>query len=132
MTLDPRTPVLVGSGQFQHHAAGLDDALDPATLMSEAIGLAVADAGLASLRHVDSVRVVSLLSWKYGNPARVVADQCGLTTDEYATSANGGNSPQSLVNRSAIQIQAGEMDIAVLMAASRGERACAPAEKASN
>jgi acetyl-CoA C-acetyltransferase len=114
VTLDQRTPVLIGSGQFQHHAVGLDDALDPASLMGEAIGLAVADAGLASLGHVDSVRVVSLLSWKYGNPALVVAGQCGLTADEYAVSTNGGNSPQSLVNRSATQIQAGEMDIAVL------------------
>ena len=88
--------------------------MDPATLMSEAIRLAVADAGLASLGHVDSVRVVSLLSWRYGNPALVVAERCGLTTDEHAVSTNGGNSPQSLVNRSATQIQAGEMNIAVL------------------
>ena len=28
VTLDPRTPVLVGSGQFLHRAKGLDDALD--------------------------------------------------------------------------------------------------------
>jgi acetyl-CoA C-acetyltransferase len=114
VTLDPRTPVLVGSGQFLHKAAGLDDALDPATLMSRAIALAVTDAGLAELHDVDSVRVVSLLSWKYGNPARVVADQVGLRAGEHVLTTNGGNSPQSLVNASAAQIQAGELDIAVL------------------
>lgn len=117
MTIDPRTPVLVGSGQFLHRAEGVDDGLDPATLMCEAIGNAVADAGLASLTDVDAVRVVSLLSWKYGNPALVVAQQLGLTAHEYAVSTNGGNSPQSLVNLSAAQIQAGELDIAVLTGA---------------
>jgi acetyl-CoA C-acetyltransferase len=114
VSVDPRTPVLVGSGQFAYRAAGLDDAVDPATLMCEAIGRAVADAGLAALSTVDSVRVVSLLSWKYGNPALVVAQQMGLVANEHAVTTMGGNSPQSLVNHSAAQIQSGQLDIAVL------------------
>jgi acetyl-CoA C-acetyltransferase len=117
VTLDPRTPVLVGSGQFLHRAADVDDGLDPATLMCEAIGKAVHDTGLATLSQVDSLRVVSLLSWKYGNPALVVAQQLGMSATEYALSTMGGNSPQSLVNRTAQQIQAGELDIAVLTGA---------------
>ncbi|MGE0141402.1 MAG: hypothetical protein AB7R77_26695, partial [Ilumatobacteraceae bacterium] len=83
MTLDPRTPVLVGSGQFQHHASGVEDGLDPATMMCAAIDLAVADAGLASLDRVDSIRVVNLLSWKYGNPALVVAEQRRMVSAEF-------------------------------------------------
>ena len=37
MTLDPRTPVIVGVGQFLNRAEGLDDALEPVALMERAI-----------------------------------------------------------------------------------------------
>ena len=114
MTLDPRTPVLVGSGQFLHRAAGLEDALDPASLMCRAIELAAADAGLAGVPSVDSIRVVGLLSWKYGNAAQIVAEQLGVTAREYAYSTMGGNSPQSLVNATAKEIQSGQLDLAIL------------------
>ncbi len=114
MTLDPRTPVLIGSGQFLHRAEGVDDGLDPATLMSEAIRQATTDAGLTSLGAVDSLRVVALLSWKYGNPAEVVAGRLGLDVREFGLTTNGGNSPQSLVNTTAGAILRGELDMAVL------------------
>lgn len=112
--IDPRTPVLVGAGQFQHRAAGLDDALDASALMAEAIRAAAADAGLASVPNPDTIRVVGLLSWKYHNPARVVADRLGLTAKEYATTTMGGNSPQTLVNTTALDILRGDLDIAIL------------------
>ena len=114
MTLDPRTPVLVGSGQFLHRADGVDDGLDPATLMTEAIRLALDDAGISGLTAVDALRVVGLLSWRYGNPAHVVAAQLGIDAGELALTTNGGNSPQSLVNLTAADILAGTIDIAVL------------------
>ena len=112
--IDPRTPVLVGAGQFQHRAAGLDDALDASALMAEAIRLAAADAGLADVPQPDSIRVVSLLSWKYHNPARVVGDRLGLGPREYAVTTMGGNSPQTLVNATALDILRGDLDIAIL------------------
>ena len=37
MALDPRTPVIVGVGQFLHRADGLEDALEPAALMEAAM-----------------------------------------------------------------------------------------------
>lgn len=114
MTLDPRTPVLVGVGQSLHRAHGLDDALDPVGLMALAVEEAVADAGLASLTEVDSVRVVGLLSWRYGNPSQVLADRVGLSSREFAYTTMGGNSPQTLVNATALAIQRGELDVAVL------------------
>lgn len=112
--MNPQTPVLVGAGQFLHHATGIDDALDPATLMCEAIRAASNDAGLSTLPKVDSIRVVSLLSWRYGDPALVVAQQLGLSPRETAATTMGGNSPQSLVNKTALAIQRGELDIAIL------------------
>jgi acetyl-CoA C-acetyltransferase len=114
VTLDPRTPVLIGSGQFLHRAASLDDALHPAQLMAEAVRLAAADAGLAGVPVPESLRVVSLLSWRYGNPAWAVARELGISPAHLAVTTNGGNSPQSLVNLTAGQIQRGELDLAVL------------------
>ena len=114
VTLDPRTPVLVGAGQSLHRAGGLDDALDPSALMALAIRQAIADAGIDALNSVDSLRVVGLLSWKYGNAPQVVADAAGLTARDLAYSTMGGNSPQSLVNATAGEILRGELDIAVL------------------
>jgi acetyl-CoA C-acetyltransferase len=104
----------IGSGQFLHRAAGLDDALDPATLMSEAIRLAATDAGLASVPTPDSLRVVSLLSWRYGNPAHVVAEQLALAPRDLAYTTAGGNTPQTLVNMTAREIADGSVDLAIL------------------
>ena len=114
MSLDPRTPVLIGAGQFLQRAAGLDDALDPAAMMCTAIRSAAADGGLTCVPNPDTVRVVGLLSWRYGDPAWVVADQLGLTPRETAVTTMGGNSPQTLVNSTAMDIQNGELDLAIL------------------
>jgi acetyl-CoA C-acetyltransferase len=114
VALDPRTPVLVGCGQFLNHAATLADALEPVDLMARAIESAAADAGLASVPEPDSVRVVSLLTWKYGNPALIVAQRLGLSPRETAVTTNGGNSTQSLVNATAKEILAGDLDLAIL------------------
>ncbi|HQZ35593.1 MAG TPA: acetyl-CoA acetyltransferase [Ilumatobacteraceae bacterium] len=114
MSLDPRTPVLIGAGQFVHRATGLDDALDASALICEAIRSAATDAGLGEVPNPDSVRVVGLLSWKYGDPAWVVANQLGLAPRETAATTMGGNSPQTLVNGTAMEIQRGELDLAIL------------------
>jgi acetyl-CoA C-acetyltransferase len=114
VTLDPRTPVLIGAGQFLHRAEGLDDALDPATLMVAAIERAAEDAGLRSVPLVDSIRVVGLLSWRYGNPAHVVAGMLAQSPRELAYTTMGGNSPQSLLNATALEIRRGDLDIALL------------------
>lgn len=114
MALDPRTPVLVGSGQFLNHAATLADAIEPADLMARAIELAATDAGLASVPAADSVRVVSLLTWKYGNPALIVAQRLGLSPRETAVTTMGGNSAQTLVNTTAKEVLAGDVDLVIL------------------
>ena len=114
MTLDPRTPVLIGTGQVLQRAEGLDDARDPVALMVEAITLAASDAGLSSVPNPDAIRVVSLLSWKYGNPAHFIAEDLGLTPRELGLSAMGGNTPQTLVNTASRQILAGELDLVIL------------------
>ena len=95
MTLDPRTPVLIGTGQVVQRAEGIDGALDAVAMMVQAIELAAKDAGLGSVPNPDSIRVVNLLSWKYGNPAQFIAEDLHLTPRELGYSAMGGNTPQT-------------------------------------
>jgi acetyl-CoA C-acetyltransferase len=114
MAIDPRTPVIVGVGQTLHHATGLDDAMEPAALMEAAIVAAATDAGLSGPPTFDSIRVVSSLSWKYGNPAWVIAQRLGQEPRELAYTTSGGNTPQTLVNKTALDILAGKLDVAVL------------------
>ena len=114
MTLDPRTPVIVGVGQHLHRADTVDDALEPLALMELAIAAASTDAGLDGPPSADALRVVSLLSWRYGNVPRLLAARLGISPARLDYTTPGGNSPQSLVNRTALDIRAGAIDLAIL------------------
>ncbi|MGZ4806040.1 MAG: acetyl-CoA acetyltransferase [Ilumatobacteraceae bacterium] len=114
MALDPLAPVIIGVGQVVQHIDDFDLALDPTGLMCSAVGSATADAALRSVPNPQSIRVVSLLSWKHGDPAYLIAQQLGLTPDDTVISTMGGQSPQSLVNTTAAEIQAGSLDLAIL------------------
>jgi acetyl-CoA C-acetyltransferase len=114
VTIDPRTPVIIGVGQTLHHATGIDDAKEPAQLMEEAIVAAAADAGLSGPPTFDSIRVVSSLSWKYGNPGWVIAQRLGQTPRQLAYTTAGGNTPQTLINMTSKEILAGDVDVVAL------------------
>lgn len=114
MALDPRTPVIVGAGQLTQRCDPAD-ALEPVDMMAEAARRAAADATSASvLAALQSVRVVNLLSWRYLDPAALVAERVGASPAETAYTPMGGNTPQSLVNTTALDIQAGRLDVAML------------------
>jgi acetyl-CoA C-acetyltransferase len=120
MTLDPRTPVIVGGGQVNQRTADGDPAREPADLMVDAARLASTDAGLVNgklLESLDAVRVVSLLSWRYRDPGALVAQRLGAAPRQTAVTTPGGNSPQSLVNRTSLDIAAGRNDIVLIAGA---------------
>jgi len=117
--LDPRTPVLVGGGQLSNRVDEGAPALEPVDLIAEAARLAAADTGAADpgkvLAALDSVRVVSLLSWRYPDPGRLVAERLGagdLRSSWYTTM--GGNTPQSLVNQTCLDVLAGDADVVLI------------------
>jgi acetyl-CoA C-acetyltransferase len=114
MSLDPRSPVIIGAGQVVQRAKTLDEAKEPAALMADAVRAAAQDAGLSSVPEPDSIRVVSSLSWRYRDPARFIAEALGVSPRETAYSAAGGNTPQMLVNQTAGEIVRGEVDLVVL------------------
>src|SRR3977135_4235169 len=119
MALDPRTPVLIGAGQVVQRAAGLDDARDPVALMADAARAAATDAGLPDVPVPDSIRVVSLLSWRYRDPAVFLADDLGFAdrVGELAYTTAGGNTPPMLVHVTADGVPRGPHDLALLAGA---------------
>ncbi|MBM3805513.1 MAG: acetyl-CoA acetyltransferase [Actinobacteria bacterium] len=114
MPINPRTPVLIGQGQIVNRIANLNEAREPVSLIAEAIQTAIADAEIASLRTVDALHVVRLLSWKYHNPALSVAKRLGIHAHVTGITPHGGNMPQLLVNKVASEIQGGELEIAIV------------------
>ena len=114
MPLDPRLPVIVGVGQVVQRAATVADAREPVDLIADAVRAAAGDAGIASLATVESIRIVQLLSWRYRDPAHFVAEALGITPRELASTTMGGNTPQTLINTTAAEIQRGDIDCAVL------------------
>ena len=114
MSIDPRTPVLVGQGQIVNHAATLADAREPVQLITEAIRSATLDAGLNTVPDVDALNIVRMLSWRYTNPAHTVAKLLGINTRTDGITPHGGNMPQLVVNKLAVEIQRGELDIAIV------------------
>ncbi|MBA2279817.1 MAG: acetyl-CoA acetyltransferase [Acidimicrobiia bacterium] len=119
MALDPRTPVLVGGGQFSNRVDEGAEALEPVDLLAEAARRAAADTGAADagkvLAAVDSVRVVQLLSWRYRDPGRLVAERIGASDVRHTLYTHaGGNTPQSLVNRTCLDIAGGRADVVLI------------------
>lgn len=116
--LDPRTPVLVGAGQLNRRVDDGETPLEPVDLMVEALRLAERDAGGAGLLGaVQSVRVMGLLSWRYRDPAALVAERVGATPRHTALTVMGGNYPQTVLNGAAREIARGELDVAVICGA---------------
>jgi acetyl-CoA C-acetyltransferase len=111
MDLDPRTPVLVGVGQLSQRVDRGAEPLEPVDLLVEAARQAAADSGItAVLDGIDSVRVVSILSWRYRDPGRLVARRLGVPDAHTVYTTGGGQTPQALLHRTAEDIQAGRAD----------------------
>jgi acetyl-CoA C-acetyltransferase len=116
--MDPRLPVLVGVGQLNQRVERGEPALEPVDLMAEALRAAERDAGCPGVgRGADSVRVIQQLSWRYRDPGTLVAARLGTTPRESLYTVMGGNYVQSLINRTAADIQAGHNDLVLLTGA---------------
>jgi acetyl-CoA C-acetyltransferase len=107
--------VVVGAGQLLQRPDRLEEALEPVELMAEAAAVAARDCG--SSRLVAGAGLVAAVqgAWSYPDPARVVADRLGAGGARTARTANGGNTPQSVLNILARRIAAGDLDAAVLV-----------------
>ncbi|MGH9211601.1 MAG: acetyl-CoA acetyltransferase [Acidimicrobiales bacterium] len=114
--MDPRTPVIVGGGQWTNRVDRGESPVEPVGLIAGALERAAADAAGSPdlLAAADAVRVVQLFSWRYANPAALVADRIGATPRDTALSPTGGNEPQALVNQACRDIAAGDADLVLI------------------
>ncbi|MDQ2650179.1 MAG: acetyl-CoA acetyltransferase [Actinomycetota bacterium] len=114
--VDPRTPVLIGAGQFSNRVDQGAEAVEPAELIAEALRRAAEDTGvgMAAVTGADTVHAVRLISWRYRDVARLVAEKLGASPRDTSASTMSGNSPQTLVNQSCLAIQAGEADLVLV------------------
>ena len=122
MSLDPRTPVIIGVAQASHRPDPADlDALtnapDPIDLMAEAVRSAGSDTGVDAssvLDRIDTIAVIGGL-WRYKNPAALIADELHLDQSVHGILTTfGGNLPIQSTHTLAERIRAGEVDVAVL------------------
>ena len=120
---NPRTPVIVGVGQFLNRIESLQQALEPLQMMMEAVYRAERDVGVGGfLRQAQSVRVVRGI-WNYDNPAGAIAERIGATGAQTMGTLIGGNQNQALMNRTAAEILAGKFDLVLIAGAENGNSA---------
>jgi acetyl-CoA C-acetyltransferase len=119
MAPDPRTPVLVGVGQWSNRVDRGEPAVEPVDLMAEALRRAAEDSGAGprALERADAVRVSRSLSRSYRNPARLVAERVGAAPRDEAVTPVGGNEPQGLVAQASRDVAAGDADIILISGA---------------
>ena len=117
---NPRTPVIVGVGQFLNRIESLDDAVEPVEMMLCAVRRAEADAGVGGfLEQVGSVRVVRGM-WRYENPAALIAERIGAFGAQTVGTLIGGNQNQALMHHTACDILAGKFDVVLITGAENG------------
>jgi len=117
VALDPRLPVIVGGGQWSNRVDRGESPVEPVDLLTEALRRAATDSGAAGdrlLTEADAVWVVQLLSWRYADPAALVAARLGASPRDTALSPMGGNEPQALVAQACRDIASGAHDLVLI------------------
>jgi acetyl-CoA C-acetyltransferase len=116
VTIDPRTPVIIGAAQVAQKPPVDDvlvDAPDALGLITDAVRGAAEDTGGSGvLEAIDLIAVVGGL-WRYKNPGAMVADELGIDANGMLTTF-GGNLPIHATHMLADRIAAGEIEMAVL------------------
>ena len=117
---NPRTPVIVGVGQFLNRIESLEQAVEPLDMMMRAVRLAEDDTGIGGfLDQTQSVRVVRGM-WSYENPAAAIAERIGAPGAQTVGTLIGGNQNQALLSETAMEILAGKFDLVLITGAENG------------
>jgi acetyl-CoA C-acetyltransferase len=118
--------VIVGVGQYRRNPKldGPFDPWEPAAMMAEAIGRAIADTtasgdgGAPVTSSTTLLACVDAMAWGYTDLCGRVAELSGITSSpEGIMVPPGGNSPGELLNTLANRIVAGEANVAILTGA---------------
>lgn len=122
MSVDPRTPCLIGVATRTWHPEDTGDAGAPEPLvMWETVArAAAADAGSPSgslLDALDAVELVYCQTWQYDDPVARLCERLGVAPRRRFASGIGGTTPQVLVADLATRLLAGELDVALVAGA---------------
>ncbi|MBN44416.1 MAG: acetyl-CoA acetyltransferase [Rhodobiaceae bacterium] len=123
--INPKTPVLVGSGQITQKIENFEDAKNPIEIMHEASLLAIQDTGIEDLQnYIDSVVTVRFIFDSgagarppfsiFKNPPKSLANKLGINDAETFYGPTGGNTPQFLLNIFAERISHGQSEVVLL------------------
>jgi acetyl-CoA C-acetyltransferase len=104
--VDPRTPVLVGTGVASDSAPALE-------LVESAVRAAADDAGTPGLLGDVGWIAVTQGSWQHTDPARVIAERIGAPSARTAF-VQLGVPQQTPVSTALARIRAGELDVTVV------------------
>lgn len=115
MTSPEFIPVIVGVGEITDRPANVAEALEPVALMVEALKLAEKDAGADLLAKLDSIDLVGLISWRYADPVRDVAERLGIRPARLTNASMGGETPIRLIHDAAVRIAKGEQVAAAII-----------------
>jgi acetyl-CoA C-acetyltransferase len=140
MSLDPRTPVLVGAGQYVDRDSGPGAGLSPMDMLAEVARRAIADSGGSGLAAaIDTIAVVRLFAdsapafaspfGRQNNLPHAIARRIGASPRSMVYGPVGGNTPQMLANHFMEAIASGEADV-VLLAGCEPIRTQSRAQKA--
>lgn len=138
MTIEKRTPVLVGLAQSVDRMSEPGKGLSPQDMMAAVSRAAIADSRAHGVEAaIDCVAVVRLFQdsgfgapfGQQNNLPHAVASRLGATPARMLYGPVGGNSPQMLANHFAHAISRGEQDV-VLLAGCEPLRSQARAQKA--
>ncbi|GIW41506.1 MAG: acetyl-CoA acetyltransferase [Candidatus Binatia bacterium] len=113
---EDRIPLVVGVAQWTQREVDLDRPPSPLEVLARVCRAAAEDTGVgdALWRHVRTVAVVHLVSWRYTNLPRALAEKLGAKPERALYTTPGGNSGQWLVNRIAREIAGGKLDLALV------------------
>ena len=120
MTIDPRTPCIIGVAARTWHPdeVGEQGAPEPLAMWEEVARAAAADTSRPDvLQQLDSVQIVYCQTWQYDDAVARLADRLGVDPKHRHYSGIGGTTTQQLVNTTAARMLAGELDLALLTSA---------------
>jgi len=116
----PNTPIIVGVAQNEQRITDWQQHKEPLELMADGLQAAAADSGNPKVLEAASAIRVIRGRWPYTNPAGVLREQLNLPGAETAITQFGGNYVQTVVNQTALDIQAGSHDVVLITGAECG------------
>lgn len=119
MSVDPRTPCVIGVAQRTWHLLDEEWSPEPLEMQAEVVAAAIADAGATGelAAAVDGLDVVYCMTWPYDDPAGRLAERVGLRPRRSSYSGIGGTVPQLLLGAAAERMLAGESEVEIVTGA---------------